>query len=106
MPSTMTVERELPLFPTRPAAQRHSPTSVAAAYSLAPERLSDLHRQVLAYLGQHPEGQTDEEIAAGLELSQNTARPRRVELVRRGLVVEAGQRKTRSNRQAVAWRRA
>jgi transcription initiation factor IIE alpha subunit len=80
---------------------------MAAADSLDSESLNSLQRSVLAFLrerGAH--GATDEEIAAGLEMNPSTQRPRRIELVRRGLVVEAGTRKTKSGRFATAWRLA
>jgi predicted transcriptional regulator len=49
-------------------------------------------------------GATDEEIQKGLNLDPNTERPRRIELVKSGHVVEAGvTRKTTSGRQAAVW---
>jgi hypothetical protein len=83
---------------------RGSQTSAAAADSLGPATLNALQRKVLAYIEARPEGVTDEQIAAGLGLNPSTARPRRIELARRGLIVEAGTRKTASRRTAVAWR--
>lgn len=98
---------DLPLFtaPRAAPAQQHSRTSMAAADSMDGDRLNSLQRSVVAFLrarGDH--GATDEEIAAGLQMNPSTARPRRIELVRRGLVVEAGTRKTKSGRYATAWR--
>lgn len=98
----------LPLFaaPARAPAVQSSPTSMAAADAIG-DRLNTLQRSVVAFLkarGEH--GATDEEIAAGLQMNPSTARPRRIELVRRGLVVEAGTRKTKSGRYATAWRLA
>ena len=90
-----------PLFAA--PAQRHSPTSVAAAEALAPEVLNDGQRKVLAYLEEHGPA-TDEEIIAGTGMNPSTARPRRIELVRHGLVVEAGTRKTASGRRATVWK--
>jgi predicted ArsR family transcriptional regulator len=69
--------------------------------------LNALQRSVVSFLrtrGDH--GATDEEIAVGLQMNPSTARPRRIELVRRGLVVEAGTRKAMSGRYATAWRLA
>jgi predicted ArsR family transcriptional regulator len=69
--------------------------------------LNALQRSVVSFLrtrGDH--GATDEEIATGLQMNPSTARPRRIELVRRGLVVEAGTRKASSGRFATAWRLA
>ena len=47
---------------------------------------------------------TDDEIAALLELSSNSTRARRVELVRDGLVVSAGIGKSASGNPATTWR--
>lgn len=50
-------------------------------------------------------GATDEEMQQELGLNPSTQRPRRVELVRRGLVVDAGHRRaTRRGREATVWR--
>lgn len=97
-----------PLFaaPARAPAVQSSVTSMAAADAIG-GRLNTLQRSVVAFLrsrGDH--GATDEEIAVGLEMNPSTARPRRIELVRRGLVVEAGTRKAMSGRYAMAWRLA
>jgi hypothetical protein len=93
---------DMPLF-NQPPAQRHSATSIDAACSMA-KQLPALQRRVLEFITARPDGATDEEIAAGLGLNPSTARPRRIELARRGLIVEAGVRKTQSKRNAVAWR--
>jgi hypothetical protein len=93
-----------PLFAQRAPSVSGSITSAAAADSLGPATLNALQRKVLAYIEARPEGVTDEQIAAGLGLNPSTARPRRIELARRGLIVEAGTRKTASRRTAVAWR--
>ena len=93
----------LPLFAPRPPSVRGSATSAAAADSLDDATLNRLHRVVLAWLAEHGPA-TDEEIVAGTGLNPSTARPRRIELVRHGLVVEAGEKKTRSGRKATAWR--
>jgi hypothetical protein len=39
-------------------------------------------------------------------MNASTVRPRRIELARRGLIVEAGTRRTSSGRMAVIWRKA
>lgn len=98
-----------PLFapPTQAPAQQHSRTSMQAADSLDEPTLNAMQRSVVAFLkarGEH--GATDEEMQLGIPMDQNTQRPRRVELVRRGFVVEAGTRKTKSGRYATAWRLA
>jgi transcription initiation factor IIE alpha subunit len=94
---------DLPLF--NPPAQRHSETSRAAAASLDGDALNAMQRRVLQYLETHGPS-TDEEIATGLDMNPSTERPRRIELHKRGLVVEAGTRKTASGRKAVVWRTA
>lgn len=92
---------DLPLFAA--PAQRHSLTSVAAAEALTPEVLNAAQRRVLAYLEEHGPA-TDEEIIAGTGMNPSTARPRRIELVRHGLVVEDGERRTASGRRATVWK--
>jgi predicted transcriptional regulator len=84
-----------------PAHQRHSPTSAAAAIAIEPAA-GTLRRRVLEVIRSKPS--TDEEIADLLALNPSTSRPRRIELVQAGLVVDSGTtRKTRSGRQAVVW---
>ena len=97
-------ETVLPLFAKPAPAQQHSITSMRAADSLDATTLNRLHRQVLAFLEARPDGATDEEMQAGLGMNPSTQRPRRIELARRGLIVKAGVRKTRSNRNADVWR--
>jgi len=49
-------------------------------------------------------GATDEEIQTWLGMNPSTQRPRRVELVKKGLVVDSGKtRQTRSGRKATVW---
>ena len=83
---------------------RGSVTSAAAADSLAGEPLNALQRRVLEFLRARPEGATDEEMQRGLGMNPSTQRPRRIELARRGLLVEAGTRRTSSGRNASVWR--
>ena len=50
------------------------------------------------------DGLTDEEMLAAVQLAPSTGRPRRIELVQRGLVRDSGNiRKTASGRSAVVW---
>lgn len=93
-----------PLFAQRAPAVTGSITSAQAADSLDARTLNALQRRVLEFITAQPDGATDEEIASGLGLNPSTARPRRIELARRGLIVEAGTRKTASKRNATAWR--
>ena len=94
---------DLPLFAARAPSVRGSATSAAAADSLDESTLNRLHRLVLAWLAENGPA-TDEEIIAGTGLNPSTARPRRIELARAGMVVEAGEKKTKSGRKATAWR--
>ncbi len=91
------------IVPPAPS-QRHSTTSVAAASEIAPA-LNDLQVRLLAFLRERgDEGATDEEGIEALGWSPSTYRPRRVELVAKGLVRDQGrQRKCRSGRNAVVW---
>ena len=97
-------ECDLPLFTQRAPSARGSVTSAQAADSLGPAMLNALQRKVLELLRATPEGLTDEEVQRRLDMNPSTQRPRRIELARRGLVVEAGTRKTASGRMASVWR--
>jgi hypothetical protein len=84
-------------------AQRHSPTSVAAADGA--KQTAHIKRDlVLMHLkAAFPDGLTDEEIDAAAGVA-STLRPRRVGLCREGLVKDSGRtRKTRHGREAVVW---
>lgn len=93
-----------PLFSQRAPSVNGSITSAAAADSLSGKTLNALQRKVLEFIAWRPS--TDEEIATELEMNPSTVRPRRIELARRGLIVEDGTRKTASGRMAVVWRKA
>ena len=97
---------DLPLFAQRPPSARGSVTSAAAADSLDGETLNQMQRRVLELLQATPSGLTDEEMQRRLGMNPSTQRPRRIELARRGLVVEAGTRRTASGRMATVWRAA
>jgi len=97
---------DMPLFKQRAPSVSGSITSAKAADSLGPATLNALQRQVLALLQATPEGLTDEEMQRLLGMNPSTQRPRRIELARRGLVVEAGTRRTASGRMATVWRKA
>jgi hypothetical protein len=87
-----------------PPAQASSPTSVAAADAIAPvaATLRRLVYEAIAAAG--ADGLTDEEMLAAVGLQPSSGRPRRIELVRAGLVVDSGRtRMTKSNRKAVVW---
>lgn len=97
-------ESVFPLFARPAPSVRGSITSASAADAMDAKTLTRLHRLVLDFLRARPDGATDEEIASGLGLNPSTERPRRIELARRGLVIEAGTRKTASKRNATVWR--
>lgn len=77
---------------------------MAAADAIAPVAAT-LRRLVLeAIRGAGVNGMTDEEGIAVTQLSPSTYRPRRIESVQAGLVVDSGRtRKTASGRSAVVW---
>ncbi len=77
-----------------------SRTSIDAAISVAGKTKS-MRQRVLETLRERP--MTDEQIAFRLQMSPNTARPRRVELVRLGQVVQVGVAKSASGRDSALW---
>ena len=82
--------------------QRHSDTSIAAAREIEPLK-ETLRSKVLAYLNDRV-GATDEMMQRDLQMNPSTQRPRRIELVRMGLVKDSGvTMKTASGRQATIW---
>jgi transcription initiation factor IIE alpha subunit len=95
-------EAPLPLFATRAPSVNGSATSAAAADSLRPAALNAMQRRVYEFICRRPS--TDEEIADELSMNPSTVRPRRGELARRGLIVEAGTRRTASGRMATIWK--
>lgn len=95
---------DLPLFTQRAPAVNGSLTSAQAADSLAPATINALQRRVLELLQATPQGLTDEEMQHKLGMNPSTQRPRRIELVRRGLIEQAGTRRTTSGRMASVWR--
>lgn len=92
-----------PLYPDYPGFQPRE-TSQQAAAEIAP-KLGKLQDAVLTFIeasGRY--GATDDEIRIGLGLGHNTARPRRCELLAKGLVFDSGKRRlTESGRQAAVW---
>jgi len=91
-----------PLFATQAPSVNGSATSAAAADSLTPATLNAMQLRVYEFLCRTPS--TDEEIADELNMNPSTVRPRRGELARRGLIVEAGTRRTSSGRMATIWK--
>lgn len=84
--------------------QRHSDTSAIAAEKIEP-KMGALQRRVLDFLEAiYPGGATDDEMMCALKLEGSTLRPRRIELVAKGLVIDRGWRRpTRSGRLATVW---
>lgn len=87
-----------------PPAQRHSRTSCAAAASVAP-KAGTKRAIVLDFLkARGDDGATNECMQWNLRMGSNTQRPRRVELVTAGLVVDSGRTgKTQGGHNAVIW---
>ncbi len=95
---------QLEFFDGEPPAQRHSPTSVAAAEAIRPA-MNRLQQLVLDFIRLQGEaGATDEEMQDCIPMLPSTQRPRRIELQRRGLIRQCGERKVRSGRMAAVWR--
>ena len=72
--------------------------AVSVYHVTGPQRV-----RVLDWFMKHGRG-TDDQVAAGLEMSPNSERPRRIELVEAGLVRDSGDKtKTTSGRACVIW---
>lgn len=84
--------------------QRHSATSRAAAERIEPTAGTSRARVLDQIRSWGRIGMTDEQIQANTGMNANTVRPRRVELVRSGLVVDSGRTlNTLSGSPAVLW---
>lgn len=81
--------------------QPHSATSRRAAQAARP-RAPGARRRVYDFIRANP-GATDEEVAIGLRMSENTERPRRGELLTLKLVERRGTKPTRAGNDADAW---
>lgn len=83
---------------------RTSDTSVAAAEARA-DAAPTLRGAVFAYLSRRGrDGATDEQAQRAIPMNPNTYRPRRIELVRLGLVLDSGRtRPASSGRASVVW---
>lgn len=86
-------------------AQSHSATSVDAAESFASEAPALRERVLQLFREAWLDGRTDDELFTRLRgYSQSSIRPRRIELVDAGLVLDSGRsRTTRSGRAATVW---
>ena len=83
---------------------RGSETSRRAAEEIEMNADSLRGRTYRYLIGRGNRGATDEEIQTASGMNPSTQRPRRVELVERGLVKDSGQtRLTKSSRSAVVW---
>lgn len=88
--------------------QRHSGTSKAAAIAAEPN--AGTQRGIVLFLircsmEKMRQGMTDEEIQQSAKMNPSTQRPRRVELVKSGLIYDSGEtRLTSSGRKAVVWK--
>ena len=83
--------------------QRHSDTSLRAAIEAEPNAGTQRWK-VLHLLRATARGLTDHQMQSILDMNPSTQRPRRIELVEKGLVVDSGQRRqTPSGRWAVVW---
>lgn len=92
------------LFSSQAPAQRDSATSRAAARQIAHElpRLQKLVYDAIRAAGER--GLTDEQGIMYTSLSPSTYRPRRIELVTKGSVIDSGKTQlTRSKRKATVW---
>lgn len=77
-------------------------TSEDAADSIKP-RAGSMRQAVLEFIIRNG-GATDEQIQIALDMSNNSERPRRRELVQQGLVVDSGKRRlNRSGCKAIVW---
>ena len=92
------------LLPDDAPAQAHSPTSVAAAKSQPKAKKESDKRTILNALEENGP-MTDEQLVACTGIGANTLRPRRVELVRAGLVVAVGEGRTSGGHRAATWGR-
>ena len=82
--------------------QKHSDTSREAAISVL-ESATTLRARVYRAIRDWGE-LTDEEIQGICRMNPSTQRPRRIELVERGIVRDSGKRRaTKSGRSAVLW---
>lgn len=82
-------------------AQQHSLPSIEAATGSAALRRRQDHRRIIAALDRG--AKTDRELQAELELPGSTERPRRVELVRAGIVRPVGYRESPNGRRSTVW---
>jgi len=89
-----------PDIPSRPSQRQDTSIEAAGSYSAATAQRT--RSAVLTQITRRPS--TDEEIATALSMEGNSVRPRRIELVERGLVHDSGTRRlTKAKRRAIVW---
>ncbi len=90
--------------PTSAPYQSHSETSKEAADKIVPH-INRCHRKILEHLENVGAlGATDQELETATGMAGNTARPRRIELLKLGLIRDSGKtRETFSGRKATVW---
>jgi len=81
----------------------HSETSREAAQSVKRQTVERDRGRILDALRLH-RALTDEELCRVTGIAPNSLRPRRGELVKLGLVVEAGRGRTSTGRNATTWK--
>jgi hypothetical protein len=80
------------------------PTQVQAAAASLPRSGTQRARVLMAIQRAGRIGKTDEELAAFLRMDGNSVRPRRLELVEQGLVVDSSERRpTEAGGDAIVW---
>lgn len=96
---------QLSLFDARPGivGRNHPDTSQEAAQTVLP-RTGTQRRRVYDFIADRGDfGATDLEVQRRLDMDGNTERPRRVELVDAGLVVDSGRRTVVDGRRMIVW---
>lgn len=94
--------KKVKLALVEPAPSVHtSDASIEAAEKIEPSR-SRLCQEVFETIKQFGPA-TDEQIAYYAQMNPSTARPRRLELQREGLIVPAGYGKSKAGRKAQLW---
>lgn len=80
----------------------HPETSKEAAKAISKKTVADRARIERHLKGLAPEGASDRDLQDWLEMGSSTERPRRVELVRAG-IVKAGPRRKQHGRMVIRW---
>lgn len=79
--------------------------ATSALAGIRAEKHAPIDRErILATLRLAPRGMTDDDLQIVLGMDGSTERPRRIELVKAGLVIESGAtRRTRAGHLAIVW---